>query len=212
MRLRGCAAVVAANVALLCSTLAIGQVEPADRLTTPILASQRVQTNGVHPLATKQNDLGRVSGSQVFHRMVLLLQRSAQQEADLQQLLKDQQNPSSPQYHQWLTPTEFGQRFGPSLNDITKITGWLQSQGFTVEKPSNGRQFLFFTGSSAQVESAFQTEMHNYTVNGRTYMANSKPASIPTALSPAVHGVASLTSFGITHYCPSCIRPPSRKS
>lgn len=202
MKLRGCAAVLVAIGALLCSTLAIGQVEPADRLTTPILASQRVQTNQVHPLATKQNDLGRVNGSQVFHRMVLLLQRSTQQEADLQQLLKDQQDPSSPQYHKWLTPTEFGQRFGPSLNDIAKITGWLQSQGFTVEKPSNGRQFLFFTGSSAQVETAFQTQMHNYTVNGRTYMANATPASVPTALSPAVRGVASLNSFGVTHYLP----------
>jgi hypothetical protein len=149
----------------------------------------------VHPLATKQNDLGRVNPNQVFHRMVLLTQRSAAQEADLEQLLQEQQDPSSPQYHQWLTPVEFGQRFGPGTNDMAKITGWLQSQGFTVEPPANGRQFIFFTGSSAQVEAAFQTEMHRYSVNGKKYVANAKPASIPTALAPAVSGVASLNSF-----------------
>jgi subtilase family serine protease len=136
-----------------------------------------------------------VAGTQVFHRMVLLIQRSAAQETDLKQLLQAQQDSNSPQYHQWLTPTEFGERFGPSANDIAKIAGWLRAQGFTVETPSNGRQFLLFSGSSTQVETAFQTEMHRYRVNGKTYFANAKPASIPTALAPAVSGVASLNSF-----------------
>jgi subtilase family serine protease len=185
----------ATAIVLACSVLGFSQTEPADRLTSPIVAAQRTLTNPVHSLATKQNDLGRASGTQLFHRMVLLLQRGAAQEADLQQLLQDQQDPSSPQYHKWLTPTEFGERFGPSTNDMAKIAGWLQAQGFTVEKPSNGRQFVFFTGTSAQVESAFQTEMHRYGVNGKTYFANAKPASIPTALAPAVSGVASLNSF-----------------
>ncbi|MGA2338488.1 MAG: S53 family peptidase [Terracidiphilus sp.] len=171
------------------------QTEPSDRLLSPIVAAQRTETNGVHPLAIRQHDLGRVAGTKVFHRMVLLTERSAAQEADLEQLLQEQQDPSSPQYHQWLTPAEFGGRFGPSANDLAKITGWLQAQGFTVEPPANGRQFIIFTGSSAQVEAAFQTEIDRYSVNGKMYVANAKPASIPTALAPAVSGVASLNSF-----------------
>ncbi|MGP8254011.1 MAG: Ig-like domain repeat protein [Terracidiphilus sp.] len=189
-----------AAVILFCSVLGFSQREAPDRLASPIVAAQRTVTNGVHPLATKQHDAGRVAGTQVFHRMVLLTQRSAAQEADLEQLLQQQQDPSSPQYHQWLTPTEFGERFGPSANDMAKIAGWLRAQGFTVEKPSNGREFLLFTGTSAQVESAFQTEMHRYSVNGKTYFANAKTASIPTALAPAVSGAASLNSF--TQFAP----------
>ena len=180
---------------LTCSALGLSQTQPADRITSPIVATQRTVTNGVHPLATKQNDVGRVAGTQVFHRMVLLTQRSAAQQADIEQLLQQQQDPSSPQYHHWLTPADFGERFGPSANDMAKIAGWLQAQGFTVEKSSNGRQFLLFTGTSAQVESAFQTEMHRYLVKGKTYFANAKPASIPTALAPVVSGVSSLNSF-----------------
>jgi len=177
------------------SAMASPQTEPADRITSPIVASRRVTTNAVHPLAVKQNDLGRVSATQVFHRMVMLLQGSAAQKADLAQLLIDQQDPASPAYHQWLTPTQFGQRFGPSQNDIATIAGWLTSQGFSVEKPSNGRQFLFFTGTSAQVESAFKTEMHRYALNGKTHFANATVASVPAALAPAVTGIASLNSF-----------------
>jgi subtilase family serine protease len=183
------------TLVLICSAIGFSQTQPADRITSPIVAAQRTFINGVHPLAIKQNDAGRVAGTQLFHRMVLLTQRSTAQEADLEQLLQDQQDPTSPQYHHWLTPTEFGERFGPSANDMAKITGWLEAQGFTVEKSSNGRQFLLFTGTSAQVESAFQTEMHRYLVNGKTYFANAKPASIPTALAPAVSDVASMNSF-----------------
>jgi subtilase family serine protease len=94
-----------------------------------------------------------------------------------------------------LTPAKFGERFGPSAIDMAKISGWLQSQGFAVEAASNGRQFLVFTGTRAQVESAFQTEMHRYRVNGKAYFGNAKAASIPSALAPAVSGTASLNSL-----------------
>jgi hypothetical protein len=198
MHLRTRSLGLAAVLALAFSALGFSQSKVPDRLTAPIMASQRTVTNLVNPQATRQNDQGRVSGSQVFHRMVLMLQRSPAQETALQQLLAEQQDPTSPLYHQWLTPAQFGQRFGVSDNDLAKITGWLQAQGFTVEKPTNGRQFLFFTGTSAQVETAFQTEMHHYSVGGKTYIANAKPASIPTALAPDVKGVASLTSMGTT--------------
>lgn len=166
-----------------------------DRLTSPIVATVRTKTNTVHPLATKQNDLGRVSAAQTFHRMVLLLDGSDAQKADLAQLLKDQQDLKSPQYHKWLTPAQFGERFGPSSNDMAKVTGWLTAQGFSVEKPSNGRRFLLFTGTAAQLEAAFQTEIHTYQVNGAKYFANAKPASIPAALSGVVKGIARLNSF-----------------
>ncbi|HTX76790.1 MAG TPA: Ig-like domain repeat protein [Terracidiphilus sp.] len=172
-----------------------GQTEPADRIAGPIDASQRVVTNGVHPLATRQNDEGRVSGAQVFQRMVLLLEGSKAQEQELQQLLAAQQDPSSPEYHHWLTPAEFGRRFGPSQHDLAAVTGWLKAQGFTVEPAPNGRRYLVFTGMSAQVENAFQTEMHRYAVNGKTYVANAQPASVPKALAGVVRSVASLTSF-----------------
>jgi len=184
-----------AVIILLCAVPGLSQSESADRLTSPIVAAKRTVTNGVHSQATKQNDLGRVAGTEVFHRLVLLTKRSAAQEADLEELLQEQQDSNSPQYHRWLTPTAFGARFGPSANDMAKITSWLQAQGFTVEKPSNGRQYILFTGTSAQLESAFQTEMHRYGVKGKAYFANATPASIPTALAPAVSGFASLNSF-----------------
>ena len=64
---------------------------------------------------------------------MILFKRSPAQQAGLDRLLSDQQNPSSPSYHQWLTPEQFGDRFGVSAGDASKVADWLRSEGFTVD-------------------------------------------------------------------------------
>ena len=99
-----------------------------------------------------------------MNRMLLVLQRSPQQESALELLLDQQQDQSSPNYHQWLTPQQFGQQFGPSDQDIQKITSWLQSHGFQVAPISNGRTVIEFSGTAGQVQEAFHTAIHKYSV------------------------------------------------
>ncbi len=65
-------------------------------------------------------------------------------------------DPASPNYHQWLTPDEIGERFGLSDNDIAAITGWLQSQGLQVNWVAPSRVFIGFSGSAADVGRAFR--------------------------------------------------------
>ena len=60
-----------------------------------------------------------------MERVLLMLKGSSEQEAALDQLLTEQQDPSSPRFHQWLTPEEFGQRFGASSQDTDVVGGWL---------------------------------------------------------------------------------------
>jgi len=69
-----------------------------------------------------------------MERMLLLLSRSPEQEAALRQLLEEQQDSSSANYRQWLTPEQFGDQFGAAPEDIDTITSWLSSQGFRVDR------------------------------------------------------------------------------
>ena len=85
-----------------------------------------------------------------MNRIVMNLKGSPEQEAELEQLLADQQNPASPRFHQWLTPEQFGERFGASLDDIGVIRQWLRSHGFRVEKVGNGRRQIEFSGRCAR--------------------------------------------------------------
>jgi subtilase family serine protease len=52
-----------------------------------------------------------------------------------------------------------------------------------------------FSGSASQVQQAFQTSIHKYLVNGDDHWANAADPQIPTALAPAVAGIASLHDF-----------------
>ena len=56
-----------------------------------------------------------------MERMLLVLKRSPEQEDALKKLLDDQQDKSSPDYHQWLTPEQFGQQFGLGNADIQTV-------------------------------------------------------------------------------------------
>lgn len=148
-----------------------------------------------HPLATEANAIGRVEGGKAFHRMLLLLSPSPTQEASLQQLLDDQQNPKSPNYHHWFHATEFGEQFGASDTDMQTAINWLQTSGFTVERVAGSKRWVEFSGTSEEVENAFYTVMNYYRVNGKTYVANATDLSIPAAMVSITRGVVSLNNF-----------------
>jgi len=167
-----------------------------NRITQPVDNSQRVTLSGhIHPSAQPEYDQGRVSPSLQLSYATLTLAPSAAQQAELDQLLADQQNPASPNYHHWITPEEYGQRFGATEADLNTISSWLQSQGLKVETVARGRTWIAFSGPAAQVETAFQVEVHHYLVNGELHFANAAEPSIPAALSGVIHGIRGLNDF-----------------
>jgi hypothetical protein len=165
-------------------------------ITQPIEESKLTILRGnTYPLALAKYDRGAAPASLPMQRMLLVLKRSPELEASLGTLLDQQQDKSSPNYHAWLTPEQFGQQFGPADADIQAITSWLQLQGFQVAKVSNGRTVIEFSGTAAQVHSAFHTDIHKYSVNGADHWANASDPQIPTALVPAVAGILTLHNF-----------------
>ncbi|HEX3743998.1 MAG TPA: protease pro-enzyme activation domain-containing protein, partial [Bryobacteraceae bacterium] len=153
-----------------------------------------------HPLTDAATLLGRAPSSLPMERVLLHLASSPEQEVALAQLLADQQDPASQRYHQWLTPEEFGAQFGVAQQDIDSIASWLESQGLQVTEVAAGRRAIEFSGSAAQIETAFQTEIDRYRWNGRAHVANAVDISIPAALSAVVKGVVSLHDFGVRSF------------
>jgi uncharacterized protein (TIGR03437 family) len=166
------------------------------RITKPIDNAQRVTLRGhIHPKATAANDQGRVAPSLKIPYITLTLTQSDAQKADLAKLLADQQNPSSPDYHHWLTPQQYADRFGVSTEDIGKIEQWLQGQGLKVEGVAQGRDWIAVSGDAAQVENAFAIEIHHYAVDGETHFANATEPSVPAAIGGMVLSIRGLNDF-----------------
>ena len=131
-----------------------------------------------------------------MERVVLLLRPAADQQSALAQLNAAQQDRRSAFfYHRWLTPQTFGAHFGVSERDLEAVIDWLRSYGFAVEPPPASRLWLVFSGTAAQVESAFHTAIHAYLVNGRLHHANAAIPDIPEALAAVVEGPVSFSDF-----------------
>src|SRR6266702_2783005 len=136
--------------------------------------------NSVHPHARAATDLGPAPSDTRLQGMTIRFSMTATQEAALDQLLDDLQNPSSPRYHQWLTPAEYGAQFGLSSADLGKVTAWLASQGFTVTDVAQSNNVITFDGTAAQVQAAFATSIHTVSYKGETHFANLTDAYVPT--------------------------------
>ena len=173
-----------------------GQTGPQSRIVSVVKNEARMTISGTtSPLVKASADTGRVPGGQNLGRMLLLLSPTQEQEQAAADLVSSLHDSSSPSFHKWLTPAEYGQQFGLAQEDTAKIQQWLQSQGLTVHEISHSRRFIVFSGTAAQVEQAFSTEMHTYRyMSNKEFIANATDVQIPVALSQVVRGVVRLHS------------------
>ncbi len=180
------------------------------RLIQPIEDGATVRLSGdVHPLARAEFDAGRIPANEPMQRMVLVLTLDPARQAELDALTEAQQDPGAPEYQAWLTPEEYGRRFGAANEDLTQISGWLRGHGFQIDEVPEGGRTLVFSGNTGQVEETFHTEMRYYRVGGALHRANASEPEIPAALFGIVAGVASLHDFESAHGM-AAVRPLSQ--
>ena len=174
------------------SVLATGFVSAQDRIAGPVRPGETVPlSRHVPPSARPEYDLGAVDSSMPIRYATLHLTPAAGLEA----FLAEQQSESSPNFHRWLTPEQFGDRFGLSKGDADKVRAWLESQGLQVHDVARGRLWITFSGTALQVGRAFQTQIHRYNVDGKLHFANVSAPRIPAAFQGAVSGVDGLDDF-----------------
>jgi subtilase family serine protease len=166
------------------------------RITTAIDETERVELQGhVHPALATSVDLGAADPQRRAERIVMVLRPSAAQAASLQSLLRDQQTKGRPDYHRWLTPAEFGRRFGLATADLRTVRRWLKDQGFDLEPTASARRSIVFSGTVEQVNQALHAQLHEYLWHGERHLANAANPSVPKALAPVIRGFASLHDF-----------------
>lgn len=188
--------------ALLCSSgLSAQSSKVAARITSEVNEASLTTLKGNVPhLARAEFDQGETEASAQLTEMRLVLSRTKAQQAALDSYLVQLQDKSSPNYHKWLTPQQFGQLYGPADADIAALQSWLESYGFKVETVSAGRTSIAFSGSVGQVEEAFHTSIHTFQANGgenggKQFYSNTTDPRIPSALAPVVMGVAHLNTI-----------------
>jgi uncharacterized protein (TIGR03437 family) len=167
-----------------------------DRVPSQINRARHVVLSGRVPARARAGtDLGPVSPSFAMPDLVVMLKSSTTQQQALVQLIRNQQDPTSANYHQWLTPEQYADQFGVSQHDVAQVVQWLQSQGFTGVQVARSRMWVSFSGNAQQVQAAFGTPIDQYSVNGALHYANAADPSIPADLAPVIAGIRGLHNF-----------------
>jgi uncharacterized membrane protein len=209
--------VLALSAAAIAQISESGKATVADRLTARIDENTRITLSGtVHPLvrAAKTGltpllrtnrvvvaeDRGAAPDGMKLDRMQIVLKRSDAQERTLRQTIQNMHTPGSASYHKWLTPDDFGRKFGPSDADVAKLEAWLLRKGFSLTRVNPGRQTIEIAGTAGSFRDTFHAEIHAYQVNGETRYANASDPDIPAALAPVFGGFAMLNNFRLRNY------------
>lgn len=167
------------------------------RIAGPIGESPRAILRGsLSRQAQPQYDLGPADPSLPIPFVTLTMKPSSAQQSELESLLARQADRSSPDYHRWLTPEQFGERFGLSPADYQAVVDWLGSHHLHIEQVARARNFVSFSGAARDVGEAFQTAIHRYTLGGEEHFSNSSEVSVPAALRDLAGGIRGLDDFG----------------
>jgi subtilase family serine protease len=184
---------------LICIALlsAAGDARASAPLITRTIDDQQLITlsgNTRHEV-TAANDRGAVPDTLPLDHLQLQLQRSPEQQLEVEAFIATLHDRSSPNYQRWLSADEFGARFGTSPADLEAIQGWLMLHGLHVNAVFPSRMAIDFSGTAGQVAAAFRTEIHRLEVNGTPHIANVRDPQIPAALAPVVAGLVKLNDF-----------------
>ena len=186
------AVAIAADAGLESGAAAESKVQ---RVTTTLAPPMARLPGSLQPKARPELDIGRMAPSVRLSGMSMLFRMTPAQRAFLKRELAAVQDPASPRYHQWLTPEQYAGEFGATTGEVTKATDWLTSQGLVVDGPSRTATRLAFSGTVAQVERAFRTEIHRYAVDGEAHFAMDRAPSVPADLAELVLGLHGLHDF-----------------
>ena len=160
--------------------------------------AQKVLTHHVRQ-ATKDGTahfMGSLAPAQILRLTIALPLRN---QDDLDQLIQNLYDPTSPQYRQFLTVDQFTAEFGPTLQDYNSVVEYARANGLTVVETSPNRVVLQVTGSAANVQSAFHVNLGVYQLptENRTFYAPDKEPT--TGLSIPLWHISGLDNFAIPH-------------
>jgi subtilase family serine protease len=138
----------------------------------------------------KARSLGATPSSEQVNFGVLLGMRDQAGATATLQAISD---PTSATYGHWLSNQTFDETYGPAKAGVAAVQDWLRSQGFQVTQTLPSGMYVEASGTVAQVQKTFGTQLHTYSYLGKTVRANtselSLPAETPAAVSSVITGV-----------------------
>ena len=161
-------------------------------LTTSAAIAQRVADN-VPEGIRQASDLGRIDSAKEINITVHL---KPQNEAAFDKVVDALYDPESPTFHKWLTDEDL-KKYAPTAEQAAAVRKELEGHGLTILSTGENGFSMRAHGSVANVEGAFNTEIHQFQRNGKTFQANVRNARLSGAAGEYVAAISGLESHQI---------------
>ncbi len=151
---------------------------------------------GAPSLATAANPSGSVN---------VLVSLQFSNASRLNTFLAELSNPSSPEYHHYLTAAEFNAAFGPSPSVYGSLVSLLKSYGVSGLTTLSSRLTVGFEATPAQVQAIFHTGLGAYvSASGQPFYAPLSNPTVPAPLAPYILEVEGLSNYSeyLNHLAP----------
>jgi pseudomonalisin len=151
-------------------------------------------TQAVGPTLANATSQGALPGTTPVHVNVAL---QIQNRAALVNYVQSITTPGNPLYEQELQPSEFLASYAPSSGQVQSVVDYLNQQGFQNVSVETNNLMISADGTAAQVQSAFNTTLESYLVNGNSVYANLTAAQVPESLGGLVVAVLGLNNAAV---------------
>ena len=142
-------------------------------------------------ITTVSTDLGRI---QTAAPITLTVHLNMHDQKSFDNAVKDLYTPGSPTYHRWMTRSQIAE-YAPTADEVQSVINTLKSNGLSVLSTAPDNLSVRVRGPAEAVENAFQTQIHEFKHQGKTFHANVTPATLAGAAGSLVRGVTGLTNF-----------------
>jgi kumamolisin len=164
------------------------------------LFTETVVLSGTTPAIVSQSKVVRPADPALKMKIALALR--LQDEAVLDELIEDQQNPNSAEYQKFLTPVQFAERFAPQAASLDKVATFLNHAGFTMVEVTANHLVVQAEGTVAQVEAALGVRINEYVefdqgagALPRQYLSSDRDPSLPKDIAEIVQAVFGLDTY-----------------
>ena len=157
---------------------------------SPLTARQvfALDVHNVSKAVSLANDLGHVEPNKSQTLTIVLKKHN---EAELDKAIEELYNPESSTYHQWFTAKDFV-KYAPTSAEMETVKKELLSHGLKVISTDPQNFSLRVTGTTADVEEAFQTELHSLRYNNKVFQAHTRDAQLTGAAGDLVDSVVGI--------------------
>ena len=141
----------------------------------------------------KATDLGSVDPNTVISVTVWL---KLHNENQLDNLVAQQHQRGSKQYHKWISQDQFNTSFGPTSQELKSVQNYLNAKGLSTVFVAENNMFVKVQGTVANIQNAFHVQIHKYNFSGQTYRSNKADPSVNDASGAHIAAITGMDDYG----------------